>query len=403
MKLLIDADVLLEALLNRQFYGDQTSLIWNILENNLVEAYITNMGLNHIEGFFSHCHQEVVDSIHEKLCDLTYIYQVTDDLIEKTRLSPLLDFESALEVEVAQELKVDAIITHYPQNFQNHHYQDQQISILSLEDLHQIIQLEKSLDVDLYSNNTSLPDQIFSLEKETFAVISSQITAIEIIYNLNRQKIRISTGRVKQDNVNEVSKLIETAQNFSEKGLYNEALKSYLQAAELAPENGTIQIGIALCLDKFQRYKDVLDMANYALSNADNQKQRAMLFNLIGGAFHELGVINYNDNFVKSALDCYDEAINYDPYDVIPAWNKVDLLISWSKKKTIENLGEYYINEIQPAWVNFVKFARNSWTNFKDYREHIKQDIQKAIQKVPLYYREFFKVGFAELFDTEKY
>ncbi|HEY9704338.1 MAG TPA: PIN domain-containing protein, partial [Allocoleopsis sp.] len=164
MKLLLDADVLLEALLNRQFYGDQTSLIWNILENNLVEAYITNMGLNHIEGFFSHCHQEVVDSIHRKLCEITYIYQVTDDLIEKTRLSPLLDFESALEIEVAQELKVDAIITHYPQNFQNHHYQDQQISILSLEDLHQIIQLEKSLDVDLYSNKISLPDQIFSPE-----------------------------------------------------------------------------------------------------------------------------------------------------------------------------------------------------------------------------------------------
>ncbi|MDZ8033935.1 DUF1822 family protein [Nostoc sp. DedSLP04] len=112
MKILVDADVLLEVLLNRNGLVDDAEKIWKLTQNRQIEAYITEIGLDKIYSFCTElADSDVAYKIVTSIQAIVSRCSLNRTLIEQARLSKLEDFESAVELTCAKEMELDGVVT----------------------------------------------------------------------------------------------------------------------------------------------------------------------------------------------------------------------------------------------------------------------------------------------------
>lgn len=119
MKLLIDADLLLEAIINRFDANNEFALVWKLPEFQEIEIYITEIGLDKVISIARAlaASEDEADTVTALISSLVKICYIESSHVKKARSSQLKDFESALELICAEIGDYLALITHRPKEF----------------------------------------------------------------------------------------------------------------------------------------------------------------------------------------------------------------------------------------------------------------------------------------------
>ena len=111
IRVLVDADLILEALMNRNTVTDVKELLDKV--NPWIQMYITDVGWDKIYTYVSHLqNQKIAKMVINWLKEKIQICSVNQIILQQARLSPIKDFESAVEIICANYQKLDAIVTH---------------------------------------------------------------------------------------------------------------------------------------------------------------------------------------------------------------------------------------------------------------------------------------------------
>jgi RNA polymerase sigma factor (sigma-70 family) len=130
MKYLIDADLLLDALLNRLHISEEAHKLWEFLEEGATRGYITALGQDKI---LSICEtlveSDAYDDVAYSIESIASACPVDAEVLQHARLLKLKDFESAVEVACIEDCGLDGVVTQSPENFEG-----ERVRILSVEE-----------------------------------------------------------------------------------------------------------------------------------------------------------------------------------------------------------------------------------------------------------------------------
>jgi hypothetical protein len=147
IKILFDADFILEALIHRQEFTEDIS---QILDNqhSLIQMHITVVGWQKIYTY-ARCLQNsnIAKIILYWLQAKIHNCQVNQQILQQARLLPLKDFESAVELACLNYWQLDAIVTHKPEDFAGN---INQLRVWSLADLCLRANLESQLQATIF-------------------------------------------------------------------------------------------------------------------------------------------------------------------------------------------------------------------------------------------------------------
>ncbi|MDE5910000.1 MAG: PIN domain-containing protein [Lachnospiraceae bacterium] len=118
MRLLIDANILLDVLQKREPHFHDSSLIWKLCETNSAEGYISSLTIANI--IYVMRKELDPDKIESVLRQLKLIFQLTDlSVSDITRAAEMKwdDFEDAVQSTIAERIHADCIITRNIRDF----------------------------------------------------------------------------------------------------------------------------------------------------------------------------------------------------------------------------------------------------------------------------------------------
>ncbi len=120
MKLLIDANVLLDVLQQREPHVEGSALIWKLCETEAIEGYVSALTIaNLVYVMRKELDGEKIEGV---LQTLQLIFQLTElKAVDLTRAAGMRwrDFEDAVQCATAQRIHADYIITRNVRDFQN--------------------------------------------------------------------------------------------------------------------------------------------------------------------------------------------------------------------------------------------------------------------------------------------
>jgi predicted nucleic acid-binding protein len=115
--ILVDADLIIEALLNRNEFAEDVRELLDIIHPS-IQMHLTDVGWQKIYAYASRFKNnktaEIVGDWLQKKIQICVVDQI---VLQKARLLPLKDFESAVELVCVSYHQLDAIVTHKQQDF----------------------------------------------------------------------------------------------------------------------------------------------------------------------------------------------------------------------------------------------------------------------------------------------
>lgn len=148
MRVLVDADVVLELFINRSgFVEDAEKLLIEIGQSQQIEVYVTDKCLKRIRLELSATDDQLGELAAYKVKAMlnSRIIKIDSNIREQARKSSIKDFDSAEEVACATILNFDAIVTQNPQNFDE--------AILPIWSVNQLIQYQIECQNQINSKN----------------------------------------------------------------------------------------------------------------------------------------------------------------------------------------------------------------------------------------------------------
>lgn len=120
MILLIDANILLDVLMNRQDFVKDSSMIWKLCETNQAKGYISALTIANLMYIMR---KQLDPEIIEKLLvQLKFIFDFTDfgvSDLQRAAEMKWTDFEDAVQSATAERLHADFIITRNVKDFRS--------------------------------------------------------------------------------------------------------------------------------------------------------------------------------------------------------------------------------------------------------------------------------------------
>lgn len=117
-RVLVDGEILLDILLDRGVFAEEASKIWQLIESQQIEAYVTPTTLSKIfeigresEGV------EIAWQAVSQFQEIMKVCPVDANIIQKASSFKLDDFEVAVQLACATVMKLDVIITRKIQEF----------------------------------------------------------------------------------------------------------------------------------------------------------------------------------------------------------------------------------------------------------------------------------------------
>lgn len=118
MVLLIDANILLDVLMNRIEYIKDSSLIWKLCETKKTIGYISSLTFaNMIHIMRKELDPNQIELIYKKLCLIFEIADLDVNILEQAIQMKWKDLEDAIQSVTAQKIKADFIITRNVKDF----------------------------------------------------------------------------------------------------------------------------------------------------------------------------------------------------------------------------------------------------------------------------------------------
>jgi len=167
MKVLVDADLILEALLNRENLAEDAQQLWEMLESRQIQGYITELGVEKIRLYASKFNCVEAEEAISDIQEIILICVVDKIILEKARSSNLIDFDSAVEETCAINENIGAIVTQNP-----HDFSGTDLAVLSVYELLERYFLAKSFFLE---PKASIPTSELTNSISSSAKILSQI------------------------------------------------------------------------------------------------------------------------------------------------------------------------------------------------------------------------------------
>ena len=120
MKVLIDTNIIMDVLANREGFAEPASQLFKLCEVGQVQGFVYALSIANIAYIMR---KELNRSqIEEVISKLGAIFSITDmkaDDLKKAAVQPIDDYEDALQSVCASRIKADFIITRNLKDFKN--------------------------------------------------------------------------------------------------------------------------------------------------------------------------------------------------------------------------------------------------------------------------------------------
>lgn len=194
MRVLVDADLVLERFLQRSKFLEKAKNLFKLISvSENIEAYITDIGLEKIAKISSklatknkiNAESLIINQLQNKY--KFKIFRVTENILNKARKFDEVDFESAMELSCAIAGNFDGIITEYSQKFGNYINVINMLSVGKLEKkwLQYIYEKEPTNQIDSES---------LSIFKRFYKNSAIRIKILEYI-TTNYNNIKVNSAR----------------------------------------------------------------------------------------------------------------------------------------------------------------------------------------------------------------
>ncbi len=120
MKILIDTNVIIDALTSREPWNESAEKIFIMAANNIVDMYITASSTTDIYYLVTkHLHNtETARQVMSKLYSLVGILEVKEEDCVDALVSPITDYEDAVVEQVARRSGVECIVTRNQKDYE---------------------------------------------------------------------------------------------------------------------------------------------------------------------------------------------------------------------------------------------------------------------------------------------
>lgn len=120
MKILIDTNVIIDALTSREPWNESAEKIFIMAANNIVDMYITASSATDIYYLVrKHLHNvETARQVMGKLYSLVGILEVKEEDCVDALVSPITDYEDAVVEQVARRSAVECIVTRNQKDYE---------------------------------------------------------------------------------------------------------------------------------------------------------------------------------------------------------------------------------------------------------------------------------------------
>lgn len=120
MKILIDTNVIIDALTSREPWNESAEKIFIMAANNIVDMYITASSATDIYYLIrKHLHNtETARQVMSKLYSLVGILEVKQEDCVDALVSPIVDYEDAVVEQVARRSGVECIVTRNQKDYE---------------------------------------------------------------------------------------------------------------------------------------------------------------------------------------------------------------------------------------------------------------------------------------------
>lgn len=120
MKILIDTNIVIDALASREPWNEYAEKIFLMAANNIIDMYITASAATDIYYLIrKYLHNtETARQIMGKLYSLVGILEVKEENLVEALASPITDYEDAVVEQVARRSDMECIITRNKKDYQ---------------------------------------------------------------------------------------------------------------------------------------------------------------------------------------------------------------------------------------------------------------------------------------------
>lgn len=120
MRLLIDANILLDVLENRQPHLEASSIIWKLCEVGRAEGYVSALTFaNLVYVMRKELSADQVEEIWKKLRLIFFIADLTEKDMENAATAKWDDFEDAIQSATASRIGADYIVTRNEKDYKS--------------------------------------------------------------------------------------------------------------------------------------------------------------------------------------------------------------------------------------------------------------------------------------------
>lgn len=120
MRILLDSDVILDLVLSRQSHFADAHEIFRANARNEFRAFVSAIAVLNVNYFAEKENDRAFALIEiEKLLSLLTVCAVDEKMLKKALISPVTDYEDAVQCESAMAEGLDAIVTRNLKDFRN--------------------------------------------------------------------------------------------------------------------------------------------------------------------------------------------------------------------------------------------------------------------------------------------
>lgn len=120
MVLLIDANILLDVLQNRQPFVTDSELIWKLCETEQVQGYVSTLTFaNIIYIMRKNMNPDMIKAVYNKLKLIFYFTSLDYVILQNAVNMKWDDYEDAVQSATAEKIRADYIITRNTRDFVN--------------------------------------------------------------------------------------------------------------------------------------------------------------------------------------------------------------------------------------------------------------------------------------------
>lgn len=118
MTLLIDANIVLDVLQNRENFVKESAMIWKLCETEQAKGYISTLSFANIMYILrKELTSDKIEEVYHKLCLIFEFADFSSSILSKAVEMNWKDFEDAVQSATAEQIHADYIITRNVRGF----------------------------------------------------------------------------------------------------------------------------------------------------------------------------------------------------------------------------------------------------------------------------------------------